>query len=359
MLICLILLAVLSSASCSLQSETPTLERRINEIINLPDGAQAPGYAIGAVKDGRLFFAKGYGVADLATGAAITHDTPFNLASLSKQFTAAAIALEIQNHTITLDDLLSEHWPNLPAFMNKITVGHLIYMTSGLPEYYTLPSPKGGWDSEDAFTVHDAISAAMASGKLEYEPGSRWTYSNINYQFLAELTEKLSEKSFSTHLESEIFEPLNMSNTWVDDDLQSHTRSAATAYVEDEASGEWREAPRLSPHYGGSGVFASLHDLAKWDAALFETHALGENFTEIMLSTKTYEHEKSNDAFGLVHGEYKGQPTLWYEGGDYGVSTYIIRFTNQKTTFICLANFARAECRSILINIADLVLGEQ
>ncbi len=93
--------------------------------------------------------------------------------------------------------------------MRDITIAHLIYMTSGLKEYYTLDSPKGGWASEDQFTEDHAIGAVLASGELEYEPGSRWSYSNINYQLLAQLVAKLNEESFPDHMEKRFLKPLN------------------------------------------------------------------------------------------------------------------------------------------------------
>lgn len=342
-------------AGCQASTAKTALTDKIDAVIALESEQPSPGYAIGVVRNGALVFAKGYGVADIATGEPLTADTPFNLASLSKQFTGAAVALEVQKERLDLDDRLIKHWPGIPDFMQDITIGHLVYMTSGLPEYYSLPSPKGGWDSEDRFTVEDAIGAVFAAGVLDYAPGSRWTYSNINYQLLAELTARLNKKSFGEHMDEAIFSPLDMKQSWIDDKLQSRSRQSANTYVWDEENALWRTAPRLSPHYGGSGMFASVADLAKWDKALFSTQPLGPAFTEILLGTKQFDHDKTNDAFGLVHGNHKGSHTVWYEGGDYGVSTYMIRLMDEQTTVICLANFGNAGCRDKAIAILAIV----
>ena len=355
---CAAMLVATVLGGCEAASGNAPLASEIDAVMAFENERSRPGYAIGVVKNGELVFAKGYGVENIETGEAIDADTPFNLASLSKQFTGAAVALEIRKGAVDIDDRLAAYWPDIPEFMRAVTIGHLVYMTSGLPEYYTLPSPKGGWRSEDAFTVSDAIDAVFAAGALEYDPGTRWTYSNINYQLLAELTARLNETSFGEHMQSAVFTPLGMEDSWVDDKLQSNQRPRATSYVRDDSADAWREAPRLSPHYGGSGVFASLSDLAKWDEALFESRTLGDEFTDIMLSTKPFEHDKTNDAFGLVHSAHEGQPTVWYEGGDYGVSTYMLRLMDDRTTVICLANFGAARCGDKARAIADIIISD-
>ena len=153
-----------------------SLKERVDGLFAAYAVGDRPGYALGVVRDGELVVAEGYGLADVASGRRIDSGTAFNLASLSKQFTGAAVALEIQRGRLSMGDRLAERWASIPEFMDEITIGHLVYMTSGLREYSTLPSPVGGWSAEDGFTVDDAISAVFASGELEYAPGTRWTY---------------------------------------------------------------------------------------------------------------------------------------------------------------------------------------
>lgn len=337
-------------------SETEPVTERIDALFQAYDTGKRPGYAIGIIRAGKLIHARGYGYADITTGQRITTDSAFNLASLSKQFTAAAIALEIQNDRLDLDDLLSEHWTHLPAFAKDITIGHLIFMTSGLPEYYQLPSPKGSWLPEAEFTVDDAIQAVFSSNRLDYMPGTRWTYSNTNYQLLAVLSVRMNDASFSEHLQKAIFQPLQMTHSWVDAPIDTSRDYRASNYIWDEATEGWRVASRLSPHYGGSGVFSSLNDLARWDSALYHKDALGKGFRELMLTTRKYAHDKTNDAFGLVLGSYQGQSTIWYEGGDYGVSTYMVRLPERDETIICLANFSNADCAGKARSVIDVLL---
>jgi CubicO group peptidase (beta-lactamase class C family) len=349
-------LSALFVMACAAPASEQTLDTRIDGLFAAYDVGGRPGYAIGIVRDGELIFAKGYGHADIEGKAPITPDTAFNLASLSKQMTAAAIALQVEAGQIGMDDHLAEHWPDLPDFMQDITVAHLVYMTSGLQEYYTLPSPRGGWASESRFTVEDAINAVLASGELQYTPGTRWTYSNINYQFLAELVAKRENMTFADYMQTALFEPLGMSHSWVDASLDMSRPYRAVSYVWDDETGGWRVAPRLSPHYGGSGAFSSLHDLVQWDNALYGEGFPGEGFRARMLSTRKFDHDKDNDAFGLVHGRYQGLKTIWYEGGDYGVSTYMVHLPERGETVICLSNFGNARCADKSRSVIDLLV---
>ncbi len=350
-LLAILLLTAFAVASCQRPSPSSSLNERVDSLFGAYEGHR-PGYAIGIVRGGELVHATGYGSAQLVPFRPIGADTPFNVASLSKQFTAAAVALEVERGQLSLDDALAVHWPDLPEFMHGITIAHLVYMTSGLPEYYTLTSPKGGWNSEDRFTVADSIDAVLNSGELLYEPGTQWSYSNINYQLLAELVARLNNVPFSQFMKTEIFDPLDMDNTWVDAPLQDRA-AAATAYVWEKG---WKAAPRLSPHYGGSGVFTTLNDLAKWDRALYTDLAFGASFSRRMLSTRRFEHDKDNDAFGLVHGSYQGQSTIWYEGGDYGVSSYMSRLPQRDETVICLSNFGNGRCFDKAHAVIDLLI---
>ncbi|MEM8617558.1 MAG: serine hydrolase domain-containing protein, partial [Pseudomonadota bacterium] len=257
---------------------------------------------------------------------------------------------------LRLEDPLRQHLKETPDFAGEVTLGHLVYMTSGLPEYYTLPSPKGGWASEDRFTVEDAIQAVFGAEALDFTPGSQWSYSNINYQLLAETAAAVSGLSFADFMQSRIFQPLDMANSWIDAPIDTGRSTRSLAYNwSDEASG-WTETPRLSPHYGGSGMYSSLNDMAAWAKALFYDKPLGEAFTTQMLATKRYDHDKVNDAFGLVYGSYRGFETIWYEGGDYGVSTYMAHVPEADITVICLANFGDAGCWRKARDVMDVLI---
>ncbi|MEO1643059.1 MAG: serine hydrolase domain-containing protein [Pseudomonadota bacterium] len=348
---------ILSCARSEQTAQTPiSLEDRMDGLFAAYAEGTRPGYGIAILSGEDIVFAKGYGYADVANQKPLTADTAFNLASLSKQFTAASTALLIKDGDLNLDDPLQQHFPETPEFAKTVTIGHLIYMTSGLPEYYSRPSPKGGWASEDRFTVQDAIEAVFAAEALDFEPGSQWNYSNINYQLLAETTASVSGLAFNDFMQERIFKPLSMENSWIDAPIDTSRPERSLAYNWSDEVSDWVESPRLSPHYGGSGMYSSLNDLAIWISALFYSEPFGQEFREQMLATRKYDHDKVNDAFGLVYGSYRGFQTIWYEGGDYGVSTYIAHVPNADITVICLANFGDAGCWRKARDVKDMLI---
>ncbi len=319
-----------------LLAETPALAAKIDRVF--ADCAPSrPGYAVGVVQHGALVYAKGFGSANLDYGLPITPRSAFNVASLSKQFTAACAAILIHRGSLSLEDPARRYIPEMPAYGASIRVKHLVYMTSGLPEYYRQPRPGGKDWGRDYFTVHDAAAASFAAKKLTFEPGAKWAYSNINYMLLAEIVRRVSDVPFADFAKREIFDPLSMADSHFNVDLGAVVPNRVTGYNRRE-DGSYRREIRRSPHYGGSGLFTTIEDLARWDRN-FETHQLGgPALTELRLSTMKFDHDKANDAFGLVWGEYGGRRTIWYEGGDLGFSSYMVRLPDDRLTVIVLAN---------------------
>ena len=219
-------------------------------------------------------------------------------------------------------------------------------MTSGLQEYYRIERPGGRDWYNDYFTVDDAIEASLNQASLEFEPGTAWSYSNVNYMLMAEIVERVSGESFSEFAHNQLFEPLGMHNTHVNDDVYRVIKQRAIGYNPREGGGYYH-FHRHSPHYGGSGVHSTINDLYKWDRNFYTHQLAGEAFTEMMLQTMKFEHNKTNDAMGLAWGDFNGLPMLWYEGGDSGFSSYMVRFPEHELTVVALANFVPADGRGL------------
>jgi CubicO group peptidase (beta-lactamase class C family) len=336
----------------------PETAGRIDTIFADSAGVGRPGYAVGIVREGSLIYAKGFGYANLDHGIAITPATTFNVASLSKQFTAAAVALLILRGKVALQDEVRRHIAEFPQRFGPVRIEHLVYMTSGLPEYYRLQRPGGRDWQLDHFTIDDAISAVFAQRALEFKPGTEWAYSNTNYQLLARVVERASRQSLDEFLRREVFVPLEMHDTHVNDELSRVVPRRATGYNLRNGGGYQQEI-RRSPHYGGSGVFSTVNDLAKWDRSLRDHRLAGPEFTRLMLSTRRFEHDKSNDAFGLVWGEIDGQRTLWYEGGDAGFSSYMVRLVDSDLSVIVLSNLGTGRAADRARTVLKVLMDQQ
>jgi CubicO group peptidase (beta-lactamase class C family) len=351
----------------------PGTADRINAVFATFDHDGSPGYAVAVLKDGRIAFERGYGRADLDCNAPITPQTVFHLASLSKQFTAAAVALLILDGRLSLETPVAEYFPEIARFGADMRIKHLVYFTSGLPEYTSQPRQNGDpWFTAYRFTIDEAIAATLRAKALKFVPGTQWDYSNVNYMILAKIVERVSGMSLAQFLQARVFRPLGMSHTLVDDDTTVVIPNRATGYADRgdpdivsqlnaigftvHSGAGYMRLVRNSPHYGGSGVFSTVGDLAKWDEN-FYTHAFGgPEFTAQMLARCRFQHPKDNDAFGLVFGGYKGRTMIWFSGGDIDASTYMARLPDLHLTVICLSNILKGDAEGKAMQVLGIVV---
>lgn len=365
------LLMLAGMAACptpaSARSLPPDVAARVDSLFSAYDRTDGPGYVVGFIQNGELAFARGYGMADLDHSVRLSRSTVFHLASVSKQFTGAAAALLIQDGKLSLSDPVARWIPQAAKFGPNLRVEHLVYFTSGLPEYWDRPRPGGTpWHSFYIFDNNDMVEAVLSADQLDFTPGSKWRYTNSDYLLLAEVIESASGKPLSAFLQERVFAPLGMLTAQVNDDPTLIVPGRATGYVRrSDALAEeglkvgipvrggtgWARLMRVSPHYGGSGVLASLEDLVKWDRNWY-SQKIGEGFTALMHQRRKFAHGKDNDAFGLVRDDRYGLETWAYSGSDLDTSTYIARFPAKRTTIICLSNMptgqADEKCRRVL-----------
>jgi len=349
-------------------------QTQIDTVFAAYAGKETPGYALGIIRDGEFVHARGYGQANLDDGIPITPETAFHLASVSKQFTAAAVALLVLDGKLSLSDPVAKYIPEAAKYGDGLRVEHLVYMTSGLHEYTDLPRTNGDpWMSYYYFTRDEAIRTSLAQPKLEFAPGTKWAYRNINYMLLTKLVEVVAHEPFAQFMQERIFAPLRMSHSEIDDDTTEVIPHRATGYAprNDErvqkelaAAGVtirqgdgWVRLVRVSPHFGGSGVFTTLNDLLLWDGNWYSGQLAGPKFTALMNTRKTFANGKDNDALGLVWRDFYGQAALDYSGGDTDTSTYMVRFPEQRLTVICLSNMPLGDAEGHAKAVLDLLHG--
>jgi CubicO group peptidase (beta-lactamase class C family) len=342
----------------------------VDQLFARPPGS--PGYAVAVIKDGEFAFSRGYGLANLDDGIPISPETSFHLASLSKQFTAAAIALLVLDHKIALTDPAAKYIPELAKYGAGLRIENLVYMTSGLHEYTDLPRASGApWMTFYYFTRDEAIATALRPEHLEFAPGTQWAYRNINYMLLTRIVEVVSHQSFAAFMHDRIFSPLGMLHTEIDDDTTDVIPHRATGYasrsdprlnkelaavgVTITPGNGWVRLVRVSPHFGGSGVFSTLNDLLLWDRNWYTASLAGPEFTNLMNRRQKFQHDKDDDALGLVWRADYGHPMLDYSGGDTDTSTYMARFPEQHLTVICLSNMPLGDAESKAHSLLDLL----
>ena len=190
---------------------------------------------------------------------------------------------------------------------------------------------------------------------------------------LTKIVEKVSGQSFSNFAKTELFDPLQMTNTFIHDDITQIVKNRVTPYnprtklyvdaykevgFDLKEEGDYIQHNRNSPHYGGSGVVSTIDDLLKWTSNMVSKKFGGQEFYDLMHKTIKFEHDRDNQAFGLYINQYKGRKMVAWEGGDYGISTRLLRFPDQGIGIIVLSNLGSGEADRKLNSISDILIEE-
>jgi CubicO group peptidase (beta-lactamase class C family) len=312
-----------------------------------------PGASLLVVRDGRVIHARGYGLAELESGTAVTPETNFRLASLSKQFTATAVMLLVADGRLRYDDAVAALLPELPTYARGATVRHLLQHTSGLPDYEDFVP-----DTQTA-QVHDADVPrliARASG-TKFAPGTRYAYSNTGYVLLALLVERLSGRPFADVLRDRIFRPLGMRGTVALEEVRSSVPHRAYGYTVDSAGVRRTDQSNTSATLGDGGIYSSAADLAKWDDAL-ERHTLVSADAQRLAWTPPTlpAGEQTQYGFGWFVDRDRGLTRLKHHGESMGFTNAILRYPERRLTVVVLTNRTGGAPWDLAQRVADLCL---
>src|SRR5579859_5866832 len=282
----LLLLAVISSSAAA-QLPAP-LADSINAIYSKWSAPDGPGCAMGVYQNGTILIERGYGEANLEYDAPNTPQTPFIVGSVSKQFTAAAIALLVTRGQLSLDDDIRKYVPEIPDYGKTITVGELVHHTSGLRDFWTLVGA-AGMRYDDTYNGADILRLAARQHNLSFDPGSQYAYSNTGYVVLGFIVQRVSGKSLRDFAQQEIFRPLGMTHTHYQDDHTQPVHGRAAAYSP-TPGGDWKIEVWNNEVVGQGGVMTTVEDLQKWDENFYTGNVGGPKFLALQL-----ERGKLND----------------------------------------------------------------
>jgi CubicO group peptidase (beta-lactamase class C family) len=318
-----------------LATVTPAQVDKIFAKWNKPD---SPGCALAVLQNGGVVYERGYGRADVEHDAAITPTTPFHVASVSKQFTAAAVLLLAERGKLSLDDDVRKYIPELPDFGVTMRIHHLLHHTSGLRDQWDLLQLAGWRYSLNLITDADAMSLITRQKNLNFPPGSKYLYSNTGFTLLGQIVKRVSGLSLREFTTKDIFEPLGMTNTHFRDDHAEIIKGEALGYVPTK-DGRFRLSVTNFYTVGATSLYTTVEDLAKWDENFYSPKVGGPDFTLLMTQTEKLSSGKGNDyALGLVLGKYRGLPTVEHSGSDAGYRSNIIRFPQQHFSVVSLCN---------------------
>jgi CubicO group peptidase (beta-lactamase class C family) len=315
---------------------------------------QFPGASVAVIKDGAVVLAKGYGTSDVEKSTAATGQTVYQLASVTKPFTAMATLMLVEDGKLSLDGKVTGILPGLPAAWAPVTVRHLLTHTSGLKSYTDVFREKKIADSQ-VFT-RDEILALVKDAPLAFTPGERYAYCNTGYYLLGMIIEKVSGRPYAAFLGDRIFTPLGMTSTSIDDYADARpvrARGYATA------NGQTTLAAHTHPTqpFSAGALVSTVVDLAKWDAALSARKLLKPASYDLMWTPQRLNDGKpSTYAMGWQVEPYRGHARHGHGGGISGFSTFFARFPDDKVTVIALVNQGGGAAGSLVNGIAEIYI---
>jgi CubicO group peptidase (beta-lactamase class C family) len=323
---------------------------RVDSFIRAERGRQkVPGVAVAIVQKGEVLLARGYGLANVELNVPVKPETIFQSGSVGKQFTSALVMLLVEEGKLSLADPISKFFPGAPPEWEKITVRHLLTHTSGIPNY-----TDESLDYRKDYTEEDLTKLAFGL-KLEFPPGSKWSYSNTGYVLLGFIIGKVSGRFYGDLLADRIFGPLGMKTARIisEEDIVPN-RAAGYRLVKGQLKNQEWVAPKLNTTADGS-LYLSILDMVAWDRGLRAGAILKpESWAQVYTPVRLNDGKTQPYGFGWDVETVAGQEVHGHGGAWQGFKSYIVRYLGDDLTIIALANLAEAKPQAFCDGIAAI-----
>jgi CubicO group peptidase (beta-lactamase class C family) len=330
-------------------------DRAISEILGGFVKPGEPGCTVGVTEKGALSHALAFGMSDVERGKPLDTHSTFDLASVSKQFTAFALLLLQQQGKLSLDDPLVKYMPELAASAKGVTLRHLVHHTGGLRDYIELISMRGRTNA-DGSTIHESVQALARQTRPNAEPGVEHEYSNTGYFLLGVVIARVSGQSLAQFSDERIFRPLGMVNTRIVDRYPDTNPTRARGYANSGKGGfvidetGWEQV-------GDGGVHSDLHDLALWDENFYTGKLGGKELIGQMYQVGLLNSgESTGYAAGLSVDESRGVRLITHSGSWVGYRSYLLRAPDEHLSVIVLCNRDDADTDDLANRVAEVFL---
>jgi len=318
---------------------------RLQQIVQPYADAQLFMGSVLVAQHGNVMFSKSYGWADIEWNIPNSSTTRFQIASVTKQFTAASILLLEDRGKLKTDDLVKKYLPDAPASWNKITIYNLLTMTSGIA---------GDGAKYEPGTPDKLI---FAEKPLDFQPGEKWDYSNLGYDVLGYLLEKVSGQSYADFLQENIFKPLGMNDSGVDSNV---------SIVPHRASGYWpgadgienAERTNITAAFAAGALYSTTEDMLRWEEGLFGGKVLMPASLRKMTTPFKHTIFQHDYACGLYVYRAGGRLVIDYDGNGIGFNAQLAYYPEEKLAVIVLANLNGIVTGKINTALAAAVHGE-
>lgn len=310
---------------------TPRMDLAVDaQVSGLVSVLPTVGGIIGVAHNGALIYTKPFGSRELKTRAPIDAQTRFEIGSVSKQFTAAAVLQLSEHRKLALDDRLSAYLPAFPH-AKELTLRQLLYQVSGLPDYADMPAASEFMSHADGSA--DRVAAEI-KGPLDFKPGSKWEYSSTNYYVLGRVIEIVSHLTYEMYVRSHLFLPARMTHSGFIDD-EARMSDFAKPYHEGRPA-----PPTFESWAGGAGAIVStVGDLVAWNAALRAGKIVSRSDYTLMTSPgRLLNGARTDYGMGISIDTRDGHPRLWHNGATNGSVAIDSMFPRDHLDIIVLEN---------------------
>jgi CubicO group peptidase (beta-lactamase class C family) len=330
-----------------------TIEIKIDTLIaQIGLSSETPGGVVGVIKNGKIVFIKAYGLANFETEEPNTTSTLFNLGSVSKQFTAAAILMLANEKKLSLKDDIRKYLPDFPDYGYSITIENLVHHTCGIRSNDVLALMAG---TQDSIETQDGIYSLIIKQKsLNFKPGDEFLYSNSGYVLLVKIIEKISGMKFSQFIEKNIFQPVGMNQTDIYDNPGKIIINSASGHTWGGDEKFKRTGKRNSTVVGQSNIYTCVDDFLQWDNNFYKNKLGKWDFTQEMTSLTTLNNgDTCRYAFGLDISEHNGLKTISHQGGTGDFTAQYVQIPSEKFAVVCLFNIP-VDVTGLAYKITDL-----
>jgi CubicO group peptidase (beta-lactamase class C family) len=356
LLLCFVVASAVSEGQLTVNTLPADVAQKLDQVAEQAlQQTGVPSASVAIVRDGEIAYTKGYGKARLDPPEAAEPGMRYSIGSISKQFTAAAVLFLEQQGKLSLDDQVGKYLPDLTR-ANEVTIRMLLSHTSGYqdywPEDYLMPPMLEATTSQHILDV-------WGKKALDFDPGTKWQYSNTNYVIAGRIVERVSGEPLMQFLEEHIFHPLGMKEVW-NSDLKKLGDTDAQGYS------RYALGPlRPSQKEGAGWMFAAgelampAYDLAQWDISVMNRSLLEvKSYDEMFTPVKLKDGSDSHYALGLGVGDLSGHGYLEHSGEVMGFTSENYVFPKEKLAIAVLTNQDAARAAGVIARgMAPLLLG--
>ena len=329
----------------------------IDALLEVYDSNETPGLSVGVINQGKSIYSKGFGLSNLDFNIKNSDASVFSLASIAKQFTAAAIWALVEEQKISLEDDIRIYLPEFPEYESTIKIKHLLNHTSGIRNYHTLMH-LSGFDYDNSYYDNNTVlQLACKQIGLNNLPGEKVSYSNTNYNLLAIIIERISKQNLNDYLRFKILNPLEMNSTYVRVEHGKPIKNKVVGYQKSKEGFRFSTSNQLS--YGAGSMGSSVNDMILWIQMLNEQNLDFKSLAQFLKETEPLASgEMAQYARGIMLDDYKGFTAISHGGFGFGGRSQLITIPEKQIGVVVLTNLQSIDAPRIGYQILDVLLSD-